>query len=65
MMKIPSNDPLSMLANAVCKDASHAAVKCVRCGANFPASREDIARYFASGWPVCCGETAMLSTRRG
>lgn len=52
------------VADAVLEDVSHAAVKCRHCGQNFDASREAMARYFKSGWPMCCGETAMLSIHK-
>jgi hypothetical protein len=37
------------------------ALQCDRCGWSELLTKEDAARYFAEGWPVCCGETMKLS----
>ena len=54
----------NLLADSVLTDVTHAAVKCKHCGTDFNASREAIARYFRSGWPICCGETALFSVKK-
>ncbi len=63
-MNLPDAALYDAITTSVVGGATHCAVKCSRCGKNFPAARGDIANYFRSGWPICCGETAMFSLKK-
>lgn len=38
---------------------------CCECGGSAPYPVEDIDRFAANGWPVCCGEVMSLVTTAG
>lgn len=63
---MPDALPIRLHRNPYPHGGTH---QCARCGHERPFTADDVARYVAHGWPVCCGQTmtsyaAPAPTRR-